>query len=29
MILNEKRSLNLSHIRKLSERFQVSPQLFI
>jgi HTH-type transcriptional regulator/antitoxin HigA len=29
MILNEKRSLNLSHIRKLSERFHVSPQLFI
>jgi HTH-type transcriptional regulator/antitoxin HigA len=29
MILNQKRSLNLSHIRKLSERFQLSPQLFI
>jgi len=28
MILNEKRSLNLNHIRKLSERFHVSPQLF-
>jgi HTH-type transcriptional regulator/antitoxin HigA len=29
MILNEKRSLNLRHIRKLAERFHVSPQLFI
>jgi HTH-type transcriptional regulator/antitoxin HigA len=29
MILNEKRPLNLKHIRKLSERFHVSPQLFI
>jgi HTH-type transcriptional regulator/antitoxin HigA len=29
MILNEKRPLNLGHIRKLAERFHVSPQLFI
>jgi HTH-type transcriptional regulator/antitoxin HigA len=28
-ILMEQRTLNLSHIRKLSERFHVSPQLFI
>lgn len=29
MILNEKRPLNLNHIRKLSERFNVPPQVFI
>ena len=29
MILNEKRPLNLNHIRKLSERFNVPPQTFI
>jgi len=29
MISNEKRPLNLGHIRKLAERFHVSPQLFI
>jgi HTH-type transcriptional regulator/antitoxin HigA len=29
MILNEKRPLNLNHIRKLAERFHVPPQLFI
>lgn len=29
MILNGKRALNLKHIRKLSERFHVAPQLFI
>lgn len=29
LILNEKRSLNLNHIRKLSERFNVPPQIFI
>ncbi|MFT5816259.1 MAG: HTH-type transcriptional regulator/antitoxin HigA [Psychroserpens sp.] len=29
LILNEKRPLNLNHIRKLSERFNVPPQTFI
>ena len=29
MILNEKRPLNLNHIRKLAERFNVPPQIFI
>jgi len=29
MILNEKRPLNLKHIRKLAERFNVPPQIFI
>jgi HTH-type transcriptional regulator/antitoxin HigA len=29
LILNEKRPLNLNHIRKLSERFNVPPQIFI
>lgn len=29
MILNDKRPLNLNHIRKLAERFNVPPQLFI
>lgn len=29
LILNEKRPLNLNHIRKLSERFNVPPQVFI
>jgi HTH-type transcriptional regulator/antitoxin HigA len=29
LILNEKRQLNLNHIRKLSERFNVPPQTFI
>lgn len=29
LILNEKRPLNLNHIRKLSERFKVPPQTFI
>ncbi len=28
-ILNEKRQLNISHIRKLSKRFKVSPAVFI
>jgi HTH-type transcriptional regulator/antitoxin HigA len=28
-ILNKKREMNLSHIRKLSKRFQVSPAIFI
>ena len=29
LILNEKRSLNLNHIRRLSKRFNVPPQIFI
>lgn len=29
LILNEKRPLNLNHIRKLSERFNVPAQIFI
>ena len=29
LILNGKRSLNLNHIRKLSQRFSLPPQLFI
>ncbi len=29
LILNEKRPLNLNHIRKLSKRFNVPPQTFI
>lgn len=29
MILNKKRPLNLGHIRKLAERFNVPPQIFI
>ncbi len=29
LILNEKRPLNLNHIRKLSARFNVPPQTFI
>ena len=29
LILNEKRQLNIKHIRKLSERFNVPPQIFI
>ncbi len=29
LILNEKRPLNLNHIRKLSERYNVPPQTFI
>lgn len=29
MILNQKRRLNLGHIRKLADRFNVPPQIFI
>ena len=28
MILNQERNLNKSHIKKLSERFNISPELF-